>query len=106
MAHETPKLKNLCEVYKSAKDEGMYLFVDRNDGLDRVPEALLARFGKPLLVTTITLTPERKLARADAGKVLEAIRDNGFYLQMPPAREDLMDQSMATLGDKNQKLPR
>lgn len=106
MAHETPGLKNLCEVYKSPKEEGMYLFVDRTDGLARVPEALLARFGTPALVTTITLTPERKLARADAGKVMESIRDNGFYLQMPPAREHLMDASMAVLGDKNQKLPR
>jgi uncharacterized protein YcgL (UPF0745 family) len=36
------------------------------------------------------LTAERKLARADTAKVLESIRDQGFYLQMPPPKEDYM----------------
>ena len=83
-------MKTLCTIYKSPKEDELYLYVQRQDGLQRVPEALLERFGKPLLVTTMVLTADKKLARADVGKVLAAMEENGFYLQMPPAKEDYM----------------
>jgi hypothetical protein len=51
-----------------------------------VPEELLTSFGELKLVTTMILTPSRKLARADINKVLSDITENGFYLQLPPAK--------------------
>lgn len=98
--------KCLCQIYKSPREEEMYLFVDRRDGLDRVPETLLVRFGTPQLVTTLVLTPERRLARAEAARVLDALREPGYYLQMPPPRDQRIDSTMAELGDKNEKLSR
>lgn len=62
----------------------MYLFVDAEADLAPVPEALLVRFGKPVEALSLLLTPERYLARADAGAVLAGIESEGFYLQMPP----------------------
>jgi hypothetical protein len=47
------------------------------------------------------LTENKKLARADAMKVIEDINSQGFYLQMPPVLFAL-DQGMA----ENNKLPR
>ena len=32
----------------------------------------------------------RRMARAEAPKVLSEMADKGFYLQMPPQREDYM----------------
>lgn len=96
----------LCEVYKSLREKEMYLFVDKRDGLERVPEALLQRFGEPQLVTTLALTPQRRLARADAAAVLEHIRDRGYYLQMPPPRHTPAEASMQAMGGRNEKLPR
>ncbi len=93
-------MKKLCSIYKSLRDDGMYLFVDRDEGLERVPELLLARFGEPELVTTLVLTPERKLARTDAGTVLNSISERGFYLQMPPTAEEYM----LALRNRNTKL--
>lgn len=98
--------KRLCSIYKSLREQEMYLFVDREEDLSRVPEPLLARFGAPQLVTTLALTPERRLARADAAAVLARIRDQGYYLQMPPGRDSLLDRTMADLDGRNQKLPR
>ncbi|MCK9564164.1 MAG: YcgL domain-containing protein [Bacteroidales bacterium] len=98
--------KRLCQVYKGCKEEEMYLFVDQREGLDRVPPELLERFGETHLVTTLVLTPQRRLARAQAAKVLEAIRDQGFYLQMPPPKHFQRDTAMADLNVKNEKLPR
>ena len=65
----------------------MYLYVDKAEGLARVPEPLLQRFGRPELAMTLALDPARKLAQANAAEVLQAIADNGFFLQMPPRPE-------------------
>lgn len=62
----------------------MYLYVDRSEGVESLPEALLAGFGEPSHVLDLVLTPEKSLARADASKVLADIAAQGFYLQMPP----------------------
>ena len=62
----------------------MYLFVDRDYPLEELPEGLLAGFGKPELALNLVLTPERRLARADAATVLAALDEQGYYLQLPP----------------------
>jgi len=82
--------KLLCDIYKSRKKDETYLYVSRKDGLEKVPEELFEIFGKPELAMTLILTPEKKLARTDTGKVLQGIEEKGFYLQMPPAKETYM----------------
>ena len=81
-------MKKLCSIYRSSRVDQMYLYVDRGEDLARVPETLLARFGRPELAMTLALYPGRKLARADAGEVPDAIERQGFYLQMPPTEAD------------------
>lgn len=92
-------MKVLCSVYRGSRVEGMYLYVEKKDELKRVPETLLAGFGKPVLAMTLVLHPGRKLARADVSKVLEEIAQNGFYLQMPPKLV------VEELQEPNDKLP-
>ena len=75
----------LCQVYKSPRREEMYLYVDRSDGLDKVPQALLDQFGEPEQVMMLKLTADRRLARVQASSVLDAIAEQGYYLQMPPS---------------------
>lgn len=89
-------MTQLVQVYKSKRKDEMYLYVDRKEDLARVPEALLTQFGTPVEVMVIPMTAERKLARADASEVLENIKEQGFYLQMPPPNTDEMDE----LGQK------
>lgn len=93
-------MKKLCSIYRSPKEEGMYLYVDKDNDLASVPEALLKRFGQPELAMTLLLTPDKKLARADVAKVLETIEEQGFYLQMPPRPDEIMQD----LRNKNSKL--
>tara|TARA_R110002110_G_scaffold76460_7_gene201466 strand:+ start:597 stop:854 length:258 start_codon:yes stop_codon:yes gene_type:complete len=76
----------ICDVYKSSKTLDLYLYVDRKEGFERVPEALLDKFGEPKLSLSFTLNEERKLAREDPKKVMAAIKDSGFYLQLPPQK--------------------
>jgi uncharacterized protein YcgL (UPF0745 family) len=84
--------KILCDIYKTATKEEMYLYLSREDGFKRVPEALLSQFGKPILVTTMLLAATKKLARADVIKVMDDITRQGFYLQMPPPPIPLTEQ--------------
>ena len=93
-------MKKICTIYRSSKHEGMYLYVDKQEDLDRVPDALLKRFGKPEQAMTLVLTPERELARVDIAKVLEGLEEQGFFLQMPPQP----DQEMMKLREKNTKM--
>ena len=79
----------ICEVFRSPRREGMYLYVDKAEGLARVPEHLRQVFGEPESALVLHLKPERKLARADAADVLAALEDPGFYLQMPPASDEI-----------------
>lgn len=80
-------MQRICSIYRSAKVEGMYLYVDKTEDLTRVPEELLQRFGRAELAMTLLLTPARKLARFDVAEVLRAIEQQGFFLQMPPRPE-------------------
>lgn len=75
----------LCEIYRCSKKEGMYIYVDKKDGLEKLPETLYKQTGKMELAMGLMITPDKKLARAVAQDVLNAIEAQGFYLQMPPS---------------------
>ena len=76
-----------CWIYKGAKRDEMYLYVDREDDFERVPPALLSAMGDLELVMSLELNRNRKLARADVERVMEDLNQQGFYLQMPPVTE-------------------
>ncbi|MDI3324484.1 YcgL domain-containing protein [Pontibacterium granulatum] len=80
----------ICSVFKSSRKDEMYLYVDKRDQLKRVPEALLEMFGAALHVMDMPLTAKRELARVDTAKVLSEIDEKGFFLQMPPPKDDYM----------------
>ncbi|WP_069383909.1 YcgL domain-containing protein [Halomonas caseinilytica] len=84
------KGKLLCEVFKSPRKEEMYLFVDKTQGLAEVPDALLERFGEPRSAMTLLLTPDKQLARTTGSAIMAAIQEKGYYLQLPPAKEEYL----------------
>jgi len=79
-----------CWVYRSPRKQEMYIYLAQEDGFDTLPAALLERFGEPILVIELELSPDRKLAREDVGKVMANLRDQGFHLQMPPQLQPAM----------------
>lgn len=80
----------ICEIVKSSRRDEMYLYLDKARGMAPVPQALREQFGRPIPVMTLLLRPERPLARVDVVKVMAAIREQGFYLQMPPPKDPEM----------------
>lgn len=81
-------MKQICSIYRSPREEEMYLYVLKSDGLKKIPPELLEIFGTPQHAMTLLLTPERSLARVDIAKVMAAIDENGYFLQMPPPVDD------------------
>lgn len=92
----------ICSIYRSQRKEGMYLYVQKSDGLDKVPEQLKGLFGPAELAMTMLMSEKKPLARVDVKNVIDAIRSQGFFLQMPPAE----CQEMTDLAEKNTKLQR
>ncbi|MDF2179831.1 YcgL domain-containing protein [Aliiglaciecola sp. CAU 1673] len=85
----------LCAIYKSSKKDETYLFVPKRDDFSSVPTELMQHFGTPKLVMVTVIKPDAKLAISDTVKVREALEDKGFYLQLPPPKENLLEKHKA-----------
>lgn len=72
-------------VYKSLRKAETYLYLREKDAFGSVPAPLRAQLGALDFVLSVELTPERRLARADAGTVRNNLLAQGFYLQAPPS---------------------
>lgn len=81
----------IISVFKSARKDEMYLYVDKREQLERVPEPLLELFGKPVHVMDMPLKADRRLARVeDTQKLMDDVESKGYYLQMPPPKEEYL----------------
>jgi uncharacterized protein YcgL (UPF0745 family) len=78
-----------CAIYKGPNKIDHYLFVERENDFSRVPEALLEILGTLEFIMTLELSPERTLAQADVHQVKTALREQGYYFQMPPQSYEL-----------------
>ena len=88
-----PRQKNQeIKVFKSLMKLDTYLYVDKFQNFEELPSGLRDSFGQYELVLEMELSPERKLARADANQVLSDIALKGFYLQLPPTIEELSNE--------------
>lgn len=94
-------MKRICSIYKSPRKNEMYLYVDKREALERVPEGLLTVFGTPRHAFDLVLSPERKLAREDIHQVLENIEKQGYHLQMPPTEEEYIQHLPEELLRRN-----
>ncbi len=92
----------LCVVYRSPKKEQTFLFVKQRDNFSDVPEPLMTMFGTPSLVTIINLATKDKLALADIEIVKDKLTEQGYYLQLPPPKENLLDQHKEQLKKQSQ----
>ncbi|KAA8551968.1 YcgL domain-containing protein [Pseudomonas marginalis] len=97
-------MKRICSIYRSLKKDGMYLYVLKSDALERVPEPLMAAFGKPHHAFDMVLTPERKLSREDIIVVLENLDKQCYHLQMPPAEDEYIEHLPEELLRRNDPM--
>lgn len=73
-----------CVIYKGSRKPESFLYIERLDDFERVPEALLKMFGDLELLMELDLGSRSRLANADIEEVKRLLAEQGFYLQMPP----------------------
>lgn len=90
----------LCSVYKSNKKADTYLYIAKRDDFSKVPAPLMTMFGAPTHVLTFDLSKRKQLG-VELDKLLAGLQDQGFYLQLPPPPENLLNQHKAEIGFKD-----
>jgi uncharacterized protein len=94
----------VVEIFKGQNKEETYLYVERKNGMKSVPEDLLAAFGQVESVMILPLTKDKKLARAKASDILDAIEKQGYFLQIPPPPDALAEAQIAAMVKAEEKL--
>ena len=89
-----------CVIYRSTKRDQTYLYVEKRDDFSRVPEELMKGFVAPQLAMLLPLDGRKKLVNADLDKVKTALKEQGYYLQLPPPPENLLKQHLERDGKK------
>jgi uncharacterized protein YcgL (UPF0745 family) len=74
----------LCKIYRSDRKAETYLYLANDCEFGDLPAELQQSFGEPAFVMQLVISPDRKLARVDVESVLENLKKDGFYLQLPP----------------------
>lgn len=74
------------------------MYVEKTDDFSNVPDQLRTLLGTPILVMTIDLDQRQKLGVANLAKVKKELEENGFYLQIPPPEDNLLDLHKAEIG--------
>ncbi len=73
-----------CRVLRCARQDEMYIYLRNDLSEDDIPEALRERAGALTEVMQLELTPQRTLARVDVLQVMQRLRTDGVFLQLPP----------------------
>ncbi|OAT38884.1 YcgL family protein [Proteus myxofaciens ATCC 19692] len=84
-------MKMICAIYRSIKRDQTYLYIEKKDDFSRIPEELLQSFGEPQFAMSLSLAQRERLANADIEKVKQALNEQGFYLQVPPPVESMLN---------------
>ncbi len=80
-----------CSIYRSTLRDQTYLYIEKKDDFSRLPETLLNTFGKPHFVMILNLDERDHLASADIDQVRQQLKQSGYYLQLPPTVESLLN---------------
>ena len=81
----------IVAVYKSPKKADTYLYIEKRDDFSPVPKQLMQTFGKPKFVMLVPLQ-KREIVMMDNKTLMEKIRSQGFFLQLPPPEVDLLKE--------------
>ena len=74
------------DVYKTVRKAETFLYVPAGQTPEDWPEQLSRAFEPAQWVMSLTLSANRPLAAQPVEKVMEAVRRQGFFLQLPPSR--------------------
>ncbi|CUS48594.1 MAG: hypothetical protein HLUCCO02_00910 [Idiomarinaceae bacterium HL-53] len=80
-----------CIVLRSKKKPDTYLYLKENTSLQDLPESLQMLFTPHEQAMKLWLKPEQKLARLSGQALMKHLDEPGYYLQLPPAHQDILN---------------
>ena len=83
-----------CFVYRSQKKSGMYLYLTEKDEFEDVPDSLIKLLGELTFSFEFNLSEDRKLVREEAKEVIRIMKESGYFLQMPPPKNEGLEQRL------------
>ncbi|MBB3822957.1 hypothetical protein FHT10_004087 [Xanthomonas arboricola] len=83
LSYERDHARMHAYVYKSQRKQDTFVYLATRDDFSGLPAAVHTQLAPLTFVLEVALTPERRLAQADAATVREALGKHGFYLQLP-----------------------
>jgi uncharacterized protein YcgL (UPF0745 family) len=85
-----------CFIYRCSRKDDMYIYLPERDDFSKVPADIIKGIGLTEFAMELELTPETRLARDDAHKVLKNMEEKGFHLQLPS--ETTVESIMANIA--------
>ncbi len=79
-------------VYRSSVKDGLYVYLGEEIAIDSLPAPVLKQLGVPEKALEFDLTDDRKLPNANTEEVIDAVKSQGFYVQMPRDIESILEQ--------------
>lgn len=73
-----------CRVLASSRQSELYVYLRADLEPDSLPDTLTARTGTLREVMTLALHTQKPLARVDVEQVMRALRERGYFVQLPP----------------------
>lgn len=73
-------------VYRSHKKQWTYLFLPKKDDFSALTDDLKKLLGELDFSFEFKLDQQKKLAQSNSKTVMKQIKENGFYLQLPPGK--------------------
>lgn len=90
----------LCTVLRSVRKADTYLYLPRDASFEDLPETLQHLFTPHTTITTLHVTPERRLARLSGAELITHLNDDGYYLQLPPQAENWLKEHISDQAPK------
>ena len=86
-------------IYRSEKKIDCYLFLQKPEEDFELPEVVKKAVGSLHFVMELDITPNTELALSEPAKILSALEEQGFYIQMPPSKPHPVDELFERLFD-------
>lgn len=75
-------------IYRCKHKKETFLYLPEKDNFEEVPDSLLEMLGEILFSFDFDLDDSKKLIRAAAPEVIRNIQQNGYFLQLPPVKDE------------------
>jgi uncharacterized protein YcgL (UPF0745 family) len=84
-------------IYRCSNKPDLYIYLAERDDFSQVPAKIMTSLGNINFAMELELHEDTKLARENAMKVMNNLKENGFHLQLPPPV--LTEQVMKQLAE-------